>query len=118
MNDKFQWPYITAALNLGPIYYFGFSDNLTQLFKEELQSSHFNKNQYSLHCTVKHCTDGSHIYIYHFSDDKKHDFAYLSAVVKHLFEIETEECSVIRVKSDNCAVQYKGKKSFNFWRAF
>ena len=44
-----------AALNLGAIYHFDFSENSTQMVKEELHSSHFNKNQYSLHCTVKHC---------------------------------------------------------------
>ena len=31
-----------------------FSENLTQLFKYEPQSSHFNKSQYLLHCTAKY----------------------------------------------------------------
>ena len=70
MNDKHHLAKITSALHLGPIFHFDFSENLSQMFKEELQSSHFNESQYSLHWTVKYCGDGSYKYLYHFSDDK------------------------------------------------
>ena len=60
-----------------------YSENLSQQYKYEPQASHFNKNQYSLHCTVKH-TDNKNSpyeYIYHLSNEKKHDFAFTSMVV-------------------------------------
>ena len=117
LNDRFHWPRVLAA-STGPTYHYDFSENLPQMYKYEPQSSHFNKNQYSLHCTVKHLEDGSFKYLYHLSNDMKHDHAFTSAVVRHLNEIETEQSSIIRVKSDNCSVQYKSKKVFRFWRMF
>ena len=109
-NDKHHWPKILATTDsLGPIYHIDYSENLTQSYKFEPQSSHFNKKQYSLHCTVKHLANGRVQYIYHFSDAKKHDFAFTSHVVRHLQDIEDESCTstIIRMKSDNCSSQYK-----------
>ena len=54
-NDKFHWPKILVTTEaIGPIYHMDFSENLSQQFKYEPQSCHFNKKQYSLHCTVEH----------------------------------------------------------------
>ena len=70
LNDKLHWPNIlNTTENQGPIYHFNYSENLTQSYKYEPQSSHFNKQQYSLHCTVKHLKDAKHQYLYHLSDE-------------------------------------------------
>ena len=118
-NDKYQWPKIASTTDsYGPIYHFDYSENLSQSYKFEPQSSHFNKQQYSLHCTVKHLPNSEHEYIYHFSDSKKHDFAFTSSVVDHLVELEDEDftSTIIRVKSDNCSCQYKCRYVFAFYR--
>ena len=72
-NDRFHWPTILATTeNLGNILHMDYSENVSQHFKYEPQSSHFNKTQYSLHCTVKHVPgDSPYQYIYHLSDEKK-----------------------------------------------
>ena len=59
----------------GEIYHMDFSENLTQLFKYEPQSSHFNKSQYSLHCSVKHTglEESPYHYLYHFTNVMQHD---------------------------------------------
>ena len=54
-NDKAHWPSVLETANIyGEIYHMDFSENLTELVKYEPQSSHFNKSQYSLHCTAKY----------------------------------------------------------------
>ena len=45
-----------------------------------------------------------------------HDHAFTSTVVRNLNKIETEQSSIIKVKSEYCSVQYKSKKVFRFWR--
>ena len=42
-HDRFQWSRILSTQELGPIYHMDFSENLTQMYKYEPQSSHFNK---------------------------------------------------------------------------
>ena len=42
-----------------------FSKNLAQSDNYEPQSSHFNKQQYSLHCTVKYYQDDFKYYKYY-----------------------------------------------------
>ena len=101
LNDRHHWAKILSSLEIGPIYHLDFSENLAQMYKEEAQSSHFNKPQYSLHCSVKYVDGKKCLYIYHLSDDKKHDFAFTSKVASHLIDTDFEECIVIRVKSDN-----------------
>lgn len=71
-----------------------YSENLSQMYKFELQSSHFNKKQYSLHCTVKHRYDretSSEDYIYHLSNDVKQDHAFTSSVVENLRQDHDKE---------------------------
>ena len=84
-----------------------YSENLSQSFKYEPQSSHFNKKQYSLHCTGKHeaCNNK---YLYHLSDGHTHDFAYTYIVISHVLQLDPN-FSIIRLKSDNCSTQYKCK---------
>ena len=58
-NDMHHWPVIlSTASEMGPIYHMDFSENRCQMHKFEPQSSHFNKAQYSLHCTVRHAANG------------------------------------------------------------
>ena len=106
-NDQFHWPKILATANdIGEIYHMDYSENLSQQYKFEPQSSHFNKQQFSLHCTVKHTSneDSPYHYMYHLSDEMKHDSAFTSVVVHHLLEQDDPE--IIRLKSDNCSTQY------------
>ena len=92
-----------------------YSENVSQHFKYEPQSSHFNKTQYSLHCTVKHVPgDSPYQYIYHLSDEKKHNHAFTSAVIDHILSDESDG-NIIQVISDNCSTQYKCKWVFCFY---
>ena len=87
--DKLHWPIILQTIAThGEIYHMDFSENLTQLFKYEPQSSHFNKSQYSLHCTVKHTgfDESLFCYIFHLSDEMKQNHAFTSAVVNDIIE--------------------------------
>ena len=62
-NVQFHWPKVLATCkDIGEIYHMNFSENLSQQYKYEPQSCHFNKQQYSLHCTVKHTRDESSPY--------------------------------------------------------
>ena len=78
------------------------------MHKFEPQSSHFNKSQYSLHCTVRHGANGN-LYLYHLSDEKQHDYAFTVAVVEHIIFIKEENHVILRFKSDNSLTQYKSK---------
>ena len=86
-----------------------FSENLAQKYKYESQSSHFSKRQFFLHCTVKHLPN-SHEYIYHLPNKMKHNYAFTTTVLRQL--IRESSCDIIRLKSDNCATQYKSKYVF------
>ena len=82
--------------------------------KFESQSCHFNKKSYSLHCTVLHKNPNIPIqYIYHLSNEMKHNSAFTATVINHLVEITNP--SIIRFKSDNCATLYKCKWIFNYY---
>ena len=72
------------------------------------QSSNFSKAQYSLHCTVKYeaFEDRKHIYLYHLSDEMQHDYAFTTAVVDNILDLDTHS-DIIRFSSDNCSRQYK-----------
>ena len=105
-NDKLHWPIILQTIpTYSEIYHMDFSENLTQLFKFEPQSSHFNKSQYSLHCTVKHTGDDESpfCYIFRLSDEMKHNHAFTSAAVNDI--IQKHGLSLILpFKSDNCSM--------------
>ena len=60
-NDKHHWPIILATTtNYGQIFHSDYSENMQQLNKYEAQSAHFNKCNYSLHCTVEHINHKDH----------------------------------------------------------
>ena len=88
-NDKFHWPKILSTIpEQGEIYHMDYSENLSQAYKYEPQSSHFNKQQYSLHCTVKHVDDKEtpYVYMYHLSNVMKHNYPFTSTVIDKLLE--------------------------------
>ena len=88
------------------------------MHKYEVQSAHFNKRSYSLHCTVEHVNPimyphlkSPYIYHYHLSNEMKHDYAYTSIVANDCLQGK-ELPMIIRRKSDNCSTQYKCQKVF------
>lgn len=95
-NDKYHWQIILGTTDqIGSIYHMDYSENIATSYKFEPQSSHFNKSQYSLHCTVKHNSDGN-TYLYHLSDKKKHNQAFTSAVVDHIVNESANGDTILR----------------------
>ena len=80
--------------------------------------AHFNKDQYTLHCTVAHSFDEDAFkkYIYNFSNDTSHDSEFCYADVDDLMA-NNDQCLIFRFKSDNCSQQYKSRFVFANWRA-
>ena len=114
-NGMHHCPVILSTTSeMGLIYHMDISENISQMCKFEPQSSHFNKAQYSLHCTVRHGANGN-LYLYHLSDEKWRDYAFTAAVDGHIISIEKENHDILRFKSDNYLAQYKLKHVFNFW---
>ena len=114
-NDSYYWPQILNTIgDLEPIYHMDYSENITQSIKYEPQEPHFNKKQYSLHCTVKHEEDKSK-YFYNFSDELNHNFAFTYSVVKHLIHLDPE-LEIIRIKSDNCSTKCASKNIFGKYK--
>ena len=82
-NDKFQWSRIVDTVSeYGRNYHLDYSENLQCSTKFEPQSANFNKDQYSLHCTVAHCFEERvyNKYIYHLSNDTNHDSRFTHAI--------------------------------------
>ena len=113
-NDLYHWPRILSTTDkYGEITHSDYAENMSQLNKLEAQSCHFNKQAYSLHCTVEHINPitnsgkkSPYRYIYHLSDEMKHDFAFTSLVADHCLQLNALP-TLIRRKSDNCGSQYK-----------
>ena len=97
-----------------------FSENLAGTHIFEPQSAHFSKKQFSLHCTVMHCEENGSLslrYIYHLSNEMKHNAEFTFTVVKSILEFaEDNNLDIIRFKSDNCACKYKCKYLFVLFR--
>ena len=86
-NDKHHWSKILRTTEgFFAICHLDYSEHLTQSYKYEPQSSHFNKAQYPLYCSVKHSSDQTFSYFYHLSDDLKPDFAFTETVVGDLLK--------------------------------
>ena len=91
--------------------------NKVECNKIEPQSAHFNKDQYTLHCTVARSfdEDAFNKYIYHFSNDTSHDSQFSYAVDELM--TNNDQCLIFSFKSDNCSQQYKSRFVFANWRA-
>ena len=101
-SNAFNWPKVLEKTkDIGEIYHMDFSENLAQQYKYEPQSSHFSKRKFSLHCTLKHLPN-SHDYIYHLSNEMKHNYAFTATVFRQL--INESSSDIICLKSDNCAM--------------
>ena len=115
-NDSHHWSTVLGTTSeIGPIYHMDFSENLMQIHKLKPQSSLFSKAQYSLHCTVKHCSDSDTLpyqYLFHLSDAIWHNHAFTATVVEHYLSLETLP-NIVRFRSDNCATEYKSKYVFS-----
>lgn len=115
-NDNYVWKSILSTVaQLGPIYHMDFSENISVTPKFEPQSAHFSKRQFTLHCTVKH-DENNNTYIYHLSNDLKHDDTFTMNVVRDILDRFPSNADVLRFKSDNCSTQYKSKYLFFKWR--
>ena len=77
-----------------------FSENISGSAKYEPQDAHFSKKQFSLLCTVAHHPE-SNAYLYHLSDNRKHNQSYTKTVVASPIN-HYAEVNVYRFKSDNC----------------
>ena len=118
-NNKHHWPIIlSTTTKFREITHSDYSENMSQMQKEEAQLCHFSKTSYSLHCTVEHINREKHpsilspyCYLYHFSDDMKHDYAF-TATVAHTCLALNDLPQIIRQKSNNCGTQYKSRYVF------
>ena len=111
-NDKLHWPKILSTTGeYGKIFHMDFSENLQQMHIYEAQSCHFNKSQYSLHWIVVHGDAETQNFVFHLSDDKKHDGAFTKHVMEELTSLFST--AIVQVKSDNCSCQYKCGKVFH-----
>lgn len=97
------------------IYHMDFSENISVIPKFKPQSAHFSKHQFSLHCTVKH-GENNNTYIYHLSNDLKHDDTFIMSVVHDILDRFPSNADVLCFKSDNCSNQYKSRYPFFKWR--
>ena len=123
-NDKHAWKEILfTAGKYGTIFHMDYSENISGAPMHESQSSHFNKNQYFLHCAVGHNlnenNEVTNTYYHHLSDGMRHDYAFTGHVIEELIanaNTEVGQLEVIRLKSDNCSSQYKSKRVFMFYQ--
>ena len=77
-NDIYHWFVVLGTTSeIGPIYHMDFSENFLQIHKFKPQSSLFSKAQYSLHCTVKDCSDSDTL-----TYQSKYVFSLLSSSAK------------------------------------
>ena len=119
-NDKHQWPIIlSTTAKYGEITHSDYSENMSQMYKEEAQSRHFNKSSYSLHCTVEHINREKHLsipspycYLYHFSNDMKHDYAFTATVAHSCLALNNLPHNICQ-KSGNLGIQYKSQYVFS-----
>ena len=87
-----------------------FSENIAITPKSEVQDAHFSGKQYSLHCSI--VIPGENKYVYHLSDDKRHDATFVHEVLVDIFEKWGIKDETVIIKSDNAPSQYKNKYAF------
>ena len=84
-----------------------FSENLSIPVKFEPQSLHWSHRQVTVHSGLMkyHEQKSYHPYL---SDDTTHDQMFVHCALKNMFStVDIEPGSVVVIKSDNCAIQYK-----------
>ena len=96
-----------SIVDYGDIFWVDMSENLANTPKDQCQDAHFNQRQSGLCCTVQIGADDNTLH-YHFSDYNTHNISYTGAVFDHLYSLN-KKTMVFRVKSDNCAEQFKSR---------
>lgn len=76
-----------------------YSENASGSPKFEPQDAHFSKRQFSLHCMVADHPEYN-TYIFHLSDNQKHDHCFTNAVVKNLID-RFQDTETYLFKSNN-----------------
>ena len=103
---KFYEMFDCAALDID------FSENLTLLYKEEIQSVYYSKKQLTFHSGILKCngTKSYHIYI---SDSRIHDQSFVKLSVDEMVaKAGPLSFEKIIIESDNCGSQYKSAQHF------
>ena len=76
-----------------------FSENLALKPKHEVQDVHFSGKQYLLHCWI--VEPGENKYVYHLSNDTKHDPVFVNKVLEDIFKGWNIKDETIIIKSEN-----------------
>ena len=115
-NDQVIWPLIQEKCDERNEYiaHMDYSENLKEKPKFETQPHHYSGEQHSLHCSVVQTPNGN-LYFYHFSDEKSHDWKFTKAVIIRLVKEIFGEEVIVRIKTDNCTVQYKCSNVFGMY---
>ena len=113
-NDRHHWKNI-LTMNDGVILHMDYSENVSGSPKKEPQDAHFNKKQFSLHCTVGHEPD-KNVFFYHLANERNHDHNFTDKVVNSLVSRYRAVVDIFRSKSDNCTPQYKCLNVFPLFR--
>ena len=87
-----------------------FSQNLALRPKDEVQSAHFSRKQFTLHCSI--LDPVGYRYHFHLSDDTTHDPVFVDQVLRELirkYDIKNQD---LWIQGDNAPTQYKNKYAF------
>ena len=111
--DRVGWPLLMEAAEELYVLHLDFSMNIAITPKKEVQAAHFSGKQYSLHCLILTNEKlGINHYIYHLSDDTRHDWAFVHEILHDVFiQYDIKQQTVI-IKSDNYSEQYKCLNTF------
>ena len=82
-----------------------FSQNLALSTKDEVQSAHFSRKQFTLYYAIIDPV----VYRYHFhlSDDTNHDGVFINHVIRDIINKYHTENEDLQIQSDNTSSQYK-----------
>ena len=91
-----------------------FSQNLSLRPKDEVQSAHFCRKQFTLHCTI--AEPDPYRYHVHINDYTKHDPLFVDYVVRDIIEKYGIRDEGLWIQSDNVPSQYKNRHAFRFYQ--
>ena len=110
--NKVYWQRYLEEANSAVIW-MDYSQNIKLTEKNQVQSAHFSGKQQTLHDSLIQ-NKGHHHYVYHLSNDTNHDSVMTEAILNDLIANYPEiiESSILILRSDNCATQYKSRFVF------
>ena len=91
-----------------------FSQNLSLRPKDEVQSAHFSRRQFTLYCAI--VEPGDYRYHYHISNDTKHDPIFFDQVIRDVITKYNIRNKNLWIQSDNAPTQYKTKHAFRLYQ--